>query len=111
MINTHILKKIMITEKALKNSGVYDVDKEIEQVLVFCVDPKATKKQVKHVIENVYDVKVKSINTLNQSGKVKFVKQRKGKRSDFKKAYVMLEKGSKIELDIFKKEDENAQVQ
>ncbi|USO02805.1 MAG: 50S ribosomal protein L23 [Alphaproteobacteria bacterium] len=100
----------MITEKALKDAGIYDVDKNSEQVLVFRVDPKSTKDQIKRVVENIYDVKVKSVNTLNQSGKVKFFKQRKGKRSDFKKAYVMLEKGSRIELDLFKKEGENAQV-
>ena len=105
MINTHILKKIVVTEKALKHAGVYDVDQAAEQVIVFSVDKKATKRQIKKTVEDVYDVKVKSINTLNQKGKIKFFKQRKGQRSDTKKAYVMLEKGSKIELDVFKKEE------
>lgn len=115
MINTHILKKIIVTEKALRHAEVYDVQEGAEQVVVFRVDTKATKPQIKSLIESVYDVKVKSINTLTQKGKTKYFKQRPGRRSDFKKAYVTLEKGKKIDVEVFghnvtdaKKEEGNA---
>ena len=102
MIKTHILKKIIVTEKALRKAEVYDAEEGAEQVVVFRVDTKATKPQIKTLVESVYNVEVKSVNTLNQCGKMKFFKQRKGYRSDFKKAYVTLVKGHKIEIDIFK---------
>ena len=108
MINTHILKKIIMTEKALRNAEVYDAQEGGEQVVVFRVDSNATKPQIKSLIESVYSVKVKSVNTLNQNGKTKFFKQRPGRRSDFKKAYVRLEKGSKIAVEVFGQEVGNA---
>lgn len=102
MANTHILKKMVLTEKGLRRAGVHEDVEGSEQVVVFRVDTKASKPQIKTLIESLYSVKVKSINTLNQLGKMKIFKQRKGYRSDFKKAYVTLVKGHKIELDIFK---------
>ena len=101
MINTHILKKIIVTEKALRHAEVYDVQEGNEQVVTFRVDTKATKPQIKSLIESVYNVKVKSVNTLNQQGKTKYFRQRPGRRADFKKAYVTLEKGHKIDVEVF----------
>ena len=121
MINTNILKKIIVTEKALRTSAVHEalLNDQVGQVVTFCVDQKATKPQIKALIEAVYEVKVKSINTLNQKGKVKYFKQKVGRRSDFKKAYVTLEPGYKIDIPVFnqimdnvednvEKEEENA---
>lgn len=108
MVSTHILKKIIMTEKALKNAEVYDTESGSEQVVVFRVDRKASKPEIKTVIESVYNVKVKSVNTLNQIGKTKLFKQRKGHRADFKKAYVTLHKGSKIAISVFGEEAQNA---
>lgn len=87
MLNTSILKKIIVTEKSMR--GV-EGDKK---VYVFKVDKKSTKKKIKAVVEEVYGVQVETVNTLNTKGKVKIHKQHKGKRSDYKKAFVKLKSG------------------
>lgn len=63
---------------------------------VFRVSPRATKKQIKMAVEDFFEVKVKSVNTLNSKGKSKRFKDRTGKRKDTKKAYVALEEGHDI---------------
>ncbi|MGA2655872.1 MAG: 50S ribosomal protein L23 [Gammaproteobacteria bacterium] len=65
---------------------------------VFKVDPKSTKLQIKSAIEKMFDVKVSAIGTVNIKGKVKRTKNRIGKRSDFKKAYVTLAEGQTINI-------------
>lgn len=87
MINTSVLKRLVVTEKAMR--GI-EGDKK---VYTFSVDKKATKKNIKSTIESVYDVKVESINTLNTQGKIKMTRKGKGKRADVKKAYVTLKSG------------------
>ena len=69
-----------------------------EQVkYVFEIAPAANKSSVKKAIEEIFDVKVKSVNTLNQVGKEKRFKGRVGRRSDKKKAIVTLEKDCTID--------------
>lgn len=65
---------------------------------VFKVDLKSTKLQIKSAIEKMFDVKVAGVSTATLKGKVKRTKQRLGKRSDFKKAYVTLAEGQKINI-------------
>jgi len=65
---------------------------------VFSVSPFATKLDVKNAIEHVFKVKVTDVNIVNLKGKVKRFKNRLGKRSDTKKAYVTLAAGSDINL-------------
>ena len=69
----------------------------------FIVDRRATKDEIKAAIEKLYDVKVESVNTLIQRGKVtnRYTKAGfiKGSKSSFKKAYVQL-KGEDT-IDIF----------
>jgi len=57
---------------------------------VFEVSPAATKPLIKKAIEEIFEVKVKSVNILNQKGKVKKFKGTLGRRSDIKKAIVTL---------------------
>ena len=65
---------------------------------IFNVTKNADKKLIKEAIENVFDVKVASVNTIMSKGKTKRFKGVKGKRSDFKKAVITLEEGQTIEL-------------
>lgn len=65
---------------------------------VFKVDIKSTKLQIKSAIEKMFDVKVTAVGTATLLGKVKRTKNRIGKRSDFKKAYVTLAKGQTINI-------------
>ena len=80
----------VITEKATVASE--------HNKVVFKVAAKATKPQIKDAIEKLFDVKVKSVNTLVTEGKVKVFRGRLGQRSDVKKAVVTLEEGHSIDV-------------
>ncbi|GJD63001.1 MULTISPECIES: 50S ribosomal protein L23 [Methylobacterium] len=80
----------VITEKATNLS-------ELNKV-VFRVAPKATKPQIKEAVEKLFEVKVKSVNTLVTKGKTKMFRGQRGQRSDVKKAIVTLEEGQTIDV-------------
>ena len=80
----------VITEKSTKLS-------ESNQV-VFRVPGSATKPQIKKAVEELFKVKVKSVNTLVTKGKKKLFRGRPGARSDVKKAIVTLQPGSTIDV-------------
>lgn len=80
----------VITEKATTAS-------EYNKVL-FKVAPTATKPQIKEAVEKLFDVKVKSVNTLTRRGKWKAFKGRYGQQSDTKRAIVTLEEGHRIDV-------------
>ena len=80
----------VITEKATARS-------EHNQV-VFRVRKDATKPQIKEAVEKLFDVKVKSVNTLVTKGKVKLFRGVRGQRSDVKKAVVTLAEGQTIDV-------------
>ncbi len=65
---------------------------------LFRVHPKATKPQIKQAVEEVFNVKVETVNTMNILGKWKRVRMEPGKTSDWKKAIVTLKAGQKIEF-------------
>ena len=80
----------VITEKATMGS-------EYNKVM-FKVARTATKPQIKEAVEKLFDVKVKSVNTLIREGKVKAFKGRMGQQSDVKRAIVTLEEGHRIDV-------------
>ena len=80
----------VITEKATMLSE--------HNKVVFKVAKTATKPQIKAAIEKLFDVKVKSVNTIVTEGKVKMFRGRPGQRSDVKKAVVTLEEGHRIDV-------------
>ena len=49
-------------------------------------------------MEKLFDVKVKSVNTLHRRGKWKAFRGRYGLQSDTKRAIVTLEEGQKIDV-------------
>lgn len=69
---------------------------------LFFVHTKANKIQVKEAVEKIYDVKVTNVNTVKYAGKRKerYTKTGlvKGKTRSFKKAYVTLAEGDKIDI-------------
>ncbi|AGA34213.1 LSU ribosomal protein L23p (L23Ae) [Thioalkalivibrio nitratireducens DSM 14787] len=65
---------------------------------VFRVRPDATKHEIQQAVEKIFEVKVQSVRTLNMAGKVKRFGGRLGRRNHWKKAYVSLAPGEKIEL-------------
>ena len=66
--------------------------------VVFKVRNDATKPQIKEAVERLFDVKVKSVNTLVTKGKVKLFRGNRGQRSDVKKAVVTLQEGHSIDI-------------
>ena len=80
----------VITEKA---TNLTELNK-----VVFRVAPDATKPQIKEAVERLFDVKVKSVNTLVTKGKVKIFRGTRGQRSDVKKAVVTLVEGESIDI-------------
>jgi large subunit ribosomal protein L23 len=69
-----------------------------EHQYVFLVSPAANKIQIAQAVEEVFGVRVKNVNTLRQRGKVRTLRGRRGKRSDYKKAFVTLEAGHSLDL-------------
>mgnify|MGYP001178929490 CR=1 FL=1 len=67
---------------------------------VFKVSKDSKKPQIKSAIEKLFNVKVLSVNTLNQNGKIKKFRNIKGKRPDFKKAFVKLAEGNTIDTTV-----------
>ena len=64
----------------------------------FIVDPRANKTEIKIAVEDVFGVKVASVNTINRKGKARKTRFGLGKRKDTKRAIVTLREGS---IDIF----------
>ena len=85
-----IIRRPLITEKATLSSE--------NNTIAFEVSIKSTKKQIKVAIENLFNVKVESVNTLIVKGKVKRFRGKLGKRRDLKKAYVTLVEGNTIDV-------------
>ena len=80
----------VITEKATMASE--------HNKIVFKVASKATKPQIKEAVEKLFDVKVKSVNTLVRKGKSKVFRGNFGSQSDVKRAVVTLEEGHRIDV-------------
>ncbi len=66
---------------------------------VFKVDSKSEKIEIGRAVEQLFNVKVKSVNVINVAGKAKRMGRsvKMGRRPDWKKAIVTLQEGS-IEL-------------
>ena len=70
-----------------------------DKIYTFVVDKNATKIDVKNAVEQIFNVQVEKVNTLNVKGHEKSQNTKKGrtvgKTSDYKKAIVTLKKDSK----------------
>jgi len=62
---------------------------------VFEVDIRANKTEIKHAVEQVFDVKVARVNTMRTLGKIKRQGRTSGRTPEIKKAYVTLKPDSK----------------
>lgn len=85
-----IIKKPLITEKSM--------DLVQENKYTFIVDSKANKVEIRKAIEELFKVKVTSVNTMNVKGKLKRVRNILGRTPDRKKAIVTVRDGDKIEI-------------
>jgi len=76
-----------------KSYGLLDEGK-----YTFVVDPQANKTEIKIAVEQIFSVKVASVNTINRKGKTRRTRFGLGKRKDTKRAIVTLREGT---IDIF----------
>ena len=72
-----VIVKPIITEKSMSQLE--------DKKYTFKVAKSATKVQIRQAVEEVFGVKVKSVNTMNMTGKVKRMGMNSGKRADWKK--------------------------
>jgi large subunit ribosomal protein L23 len=66
--------------------------------IVFKVSRDATKQEIKQAVEKLFEVTVEDVRVTTVSGKRKGVGRIRGRRSDWKKAYVSLAEGQEIDL-------------
>ncbi|MEI6362186.1 MAG: 50S ribosomal protein L23 [Actinomycetes bacterium] len=69
-----------------------------ENKYTFVVAPDANKTQIKIAVEQVFGVKVTSVNTLNRAGKRLRTRTGFGKRADTKRAIVTVAAGDRIDI-------------
>ena len=66
--------------------------------VLFKVQPEANKIEVKKAVEALFKVKVVQVRMARYLGKVRRVGRNLGRRPDWKKAYVTLREGDKIDF-------------
>jgi large subunit ribosomal protein L23 len=85
-----IILKPVVSEKSY---GLLD-----ENVYTFIVHPDANKTEIKIAIQQIFNVRVLSVNTINRTGKRKRTKYGWGQRKATKRAMVSLAPGDSIEI-------------
>jgi large subunit ribosomal protein L23 len=87
-----VIRRPLLSEKVMEQ-------KEFTNVVAFEVDSRANKIDVKRAVEKQFkDAKVEDVRILRSHGKLRRQGKFMGRRSDWKKAYVRLQEGSKIEF-------------
>ena len=86
-----IIKRPLVTEKS-------NIQKETANQLTFEVDRKANRIEIRRAIEQIFNVRVASVRTMQVTGKVKRRGRILGKRRDWKKAVVTLRPGERIDF-------------
>lgn len=91
-MKTHdIIRKPLITEKS-------NIGRDELSLATFAVDPRANKHEIKRAVEEMFDVQVIRVRTMQQQGKKKRVGRVMGRRPAWKKAIVQLASGQSIEF-------------
>jgi large subunit ribosomal protein L23 len=91
MIQYEIIKRPLITEKT-------NIQKDAANQVSFEVDRGANRVEIKRAVENIFNVRVADVKTMNIKGKVKRRGRILGKRKDWKKAVVKLMPGERIDF-------------
>jgi len=71
---------------------------EDNNTYTFKVDKRANKIEIRNAIEEIFNVDVLKVNTMNMLGKKRRLGYTRGKRPDWKKAMVKLAEGNRIEI-------------
>ena len=87
---TEIVKAVRQTEKGAR---LAPRDQYVVEVAL-----DANKIEIREAVEELFSVKVEHVNTQISHGKWRRLRYQWGRRSDWKKAFVTLAKGQKIEV-------------
>lgn len=87
-----IIKSPVVTEKALITK---EETQDRRQLLTFRVDRQATKPEIKSAVEQIFQVKVDHVHTINYMGKTARRGRYEGRKPSWKKAFVTLKAGEK----------------
>ena len=85
------VRRPIVTEKS-------NLIKDDANKVVFEVEKKANKLEIKLAVQKLFKVVVEDVNVMNVLGKRKRTGRIIGKKQDWKKAIVTLKKGDKIEF-------------
>ena len=87
-----VIRKPLVTEKSMA--------KQQKSVYTFIVATESTKPEVKNAVEKAFSVKVREVRTIRIKGKLKRMKNMllEGRRKGWKKAYVTLQEGFRLDI-------------
>ncbi|WP_295407529.1 50S ribosomal protein L23 [uncultured Thiocystis sp.] len=94
MNNERLMKVLLAPIVSEKSNRIAEQSSQF----TFRVVTDATKREIASAVELLFEVKVDHVHVLNVKGKAKRVKQRLGKRQDWRKAYVRLKPGHDIDF-------------
>ena len=86
-----VIRRPLITEKST-------LQRDDTNTVAFEVDRKANKIDIKRAVEDLFDVKVTKVRTQNRAGKPRRYRYRYGYTKNWKKAFVTLDKESRIDF-------------
>ena len=86
-----VIKKPHVTEKT-------SLGGDTNNTVAIVVDRDANKIEIKQAVETLFKVKVDDVRTVNVAGKTKRFGRNFGKHSNWKKAYVTLQKGQSLDF-------------
>ena len=86
-----VIVRPLMTEKSMRL-------KDDQNTVTFQVRTDANKVEIRHAVETVFNVKVAGVRTASFEGKLKRMGRFQGRRAEWKKAFVTLKPGHKIEL-------------
>ncbi len=97
-MNREKLMKILVSP--LMTEKAYGLSNGTAQQVAFKVLKDANKSEIRRAVELMFEVKVDVVRTLNVKGKTRRFGRTVGRTQDWKKAYVRLSEGSKIDFGV-----------
>ena len=86
-----VIQRPVVTEKST-------IEREIQNIVTFAVDPRAGKIEIKEAVEGLFNVRVLEVRTSRVRGKKRRTGKFTGRRPSWKKARVKLAEGDTIEF-------------
>lgn len=91
MDDINVIIKPLVTEKSTHQQ-------QTRNAYAFQVNKGANKAQIRRAVEKLYDVKVRDVRTMTRKGKPRRSRFKMTRTADWKRAIVVLDENSRIEL-------------